>query len=755
MGGSATLRTRLTESFPIQFGHYELLDHLAVGGMADLFLARVAGETRAGERVVVKRLFPHLAKQPGYSEMFLDEARLTARMAHPKIARTYDFGDHGGQLFMAMELVDGIDALAMLRECAQLKRRISSELSVFIAHEILDALDFAHNQVDDNGRPLGVVHRDISPSNVLISLQGEVKLVDFGIAWATRRSHHTQTGMLKGKYGYLSPEQIVFEEVDARSDLFSVGVLLAELLTGRRLFSAQRELDVLLMVRDVDLDRLDRHSDRIEPALDAILRKALRKQPDERFATAAAFRDALAAWLDEHARGDAQARLTKLVKALYQRVWNRRHGTTEPEPEPEPAAMVSAAEVVKAPDATPAAPPDVAPPDVAPPDVAPLDVAPPAVEMAEPGAAPVEAGAYTPAAQEDTLPGDGVPLAASNASGEDAYAIDPASEVSGIVEVPEEEGDTRRREREWAEIHEPTLARRLQAGMHERQADVRDAEEGPADEGDATRGTGGKASARVPERGGRGQPAALDRGDYEPENAPDATGDFSQISPVRLLYQLASAGSTGLLSVSVGGIRKRIYLRCGAPTYVSSNVFSERFGEYLVQQGVIFPGELSMALAVMPRYQNRLGEALVSLSLLSPLDMLRHLTQQVRKKLVDVCTWTVGTYVWHDGRDSPREAFPLDLNAYEILGAGALTMPEDAIRPWLCTVSEMRPRLESAGRTAPQVFQIGTPMRRVCKALDGISTVAELYTRFAAQSEHDRFVRLLYLLIETKLAAAA
>ena len=185
----------------------------------------------------------------------------------------------------------------MLRACAQRKQPLPAPIAVHVAHEVLDALDYAHHARDDAGNPLGIVHRDISPSNVLISKRGDVKLADFGIAHALDRQGKTQAGMLKGKYGYMSPEQVVGGDLDGRSDLFSVAILLAEMLMGRRLFTAPNELDVLLMVRDVKHDRLDKYGSHIEPELKAIVLRALAREPKNRYPSAGAFRDVLGEWL--------------------------------------------------------------------------------------------------------------------------------------------------------------------------------------------------------------------------------------------------------------------------------------------------------------------------------------------------------------------------------------------------------------------------------------------------------------------------
>ncbi|MEM9492140.1 MAG: serine/threonine-protein kinase, partial [Myxococcota bacterium] len=185
----------------------------------------------------------------------------------------------------------------LMRDSKRLGVKIPTELVVHIAHDILDALDYAHTAIDSSGTPLGIIHRDVSPGNVLLSRRGDVKLTDFGIAWAAERYHNTEAGKLKGKFGYMSPELVGGGAVDARSDIFSTGILIAEMLMGRHLFTAPNDLDVLLMVRDAQIDRLDQYGGDIPESLRSILGQALARLPDERFSSAAVFRDALADWL--------------------------------------------------------------------------------------------------------------------------------------------------------------------------------------------------------------------------------------------------------------------------------------------------------------------------------------------------------------------------------------------------------------------------------------------------------------------------
>jgi serine/threonine protein kinase len=304
-------------ALPSQFGRYTLLERLAAGGMAEVFRAKIVSSHGFEKVLVVKRILPHLAADRTFVSMFIDEAKLTAQLMHPKIVQVLDFGEVQGQYFIALEYIDGCDGLALLRACAARRIRLPLPLAAFLVAEILDALDYAHNARDMEGRPMHIVHRDISPSNVFISRRGDVKLGDFGIARANEREAKTQAGTLKGKYGYMSPEQVVGMELDGRSDLFAVGIVLAEAFMGRRLFTARNDLDVLLMVRDVRLGRLDRYAGDLPPALDRIVRKALRREAYRRYQTAAEFRNELQDHLFAERQRVGSADLSAFVADLF------------------------------------------------------------------------------------------------------------------------------------------------------------------------------------------------------------------------------------------------------------------------------------------------------------------------------------------------------------------------------------------------------------------------------------------------------
>jgi hypothetical protein len=231
----------------------------------------------------------------------------------------------------------------------------------------------------------------------------------------------------------------------------------------------------------------------------------------------------------------------------------------------------------------------------------------------------------------------------------------------------------------------------------------------------------------------------------------DDTGDFAVTPALTVLFRLMTSRATGLLVCSIGGIKKEIYVRDGMPEYVSSNVASELFGNYLVGQGILSEGELAMALAMMPHYGGKLGDTLVGLGLLRPLEVFRHLTRQVRAKLVDVCTWGKGSFGWYAGRENPREAFPLDLNGFEVLGAGAMALSDDAVDAWALRQRGTKLKAVKSGRIGPQRFELAG-LRELHERLDGRRSVGELLDVYTDAAERRRTGRLLILLQQSELA---
>jgi TonB family protein len=274
-------------SGPDRFGQYEILERIASGGMAELSKAKRTGVEGFQKIVAIKKILPHLADDEEFITMFADEAKLAAQLNHPNIIHIYDLGKiQAGGYFIAMEYVDGRDLRAILKAGQDLGMPLPVPLAVYVASKVASALDYAHRRRDAEGHELNIVHRDVSPQNILISYEGDIKLCDFGIAKAARKASQTQSGALKGKLQYMSPEQAWGKPIDRRSDLFSLGIVLHEMLTGGRLFQGDTDIAILEKVRNADVPPPSSSNAEVPENLDAIARKALAKDPDERYANA-------------------------------------------------------------------------------------------------------------------------------------------------------------------------------------------------------------------------------------------------------------------------------------------------------------------------------------------------------------------------------------------------------------------------------------------------------------------------------------
>jgi TonB family protein len=266
-----------------EFGQYTLLERIAVGGMAEVWKARMKGVEGFQKTVAIKKILPHLTDSSDFVTMFIDEAKLAAQLNHNNIIHIYDLGKIGEDYFIAMEFVDGKDLRSILNTARAESRPLPLGLALLVGSRLASALDHAHRQKDFEGRPLGLVHRDVSPQNVLISFDGDIKLCDFGIVKAVTKTSKTQMGALKGKLQYMSPEQAWGRPVDARSDIFSLGSLIFEMLTGRRLFSGESEMSVLDAVREGRIQAPRDLDPRLPLEVNALVLKALARDPDDRF----------------------------------------------------------------------------------------------------------------------------------------------------------------------------------------------------------------------------------------------------------------------------------------------------------------------------------------------------------------------------------------------------------------------------------------------------------------------------------------
>jgi serine/threonine-protein kinase len=273
--------------------NYRLVRRIAQGGMGEVFLARQEGPARFAKWVVIKRVLPAIARNPESVEMFLSEARLAAQLTHPNIVQIFELGQHGESFFIAMEYVHGRSVREIIRKLKASGQRLPLRIAARIAQQTLEGLHYAHSLVGDDDLPLKIIHRDATPDNILVSYRGDVKLVDFGIAKAATVEVVTQAGAVKGKFPYLAPEQFISGPVDARTDIYTVGVGLYECVTGVRPFAGPSDAEIMRQViQERPVPAEERNPD-LPPRFAAIIARALAKNPDERFSTAEQMAQAL------------------------------------------------------------------------------------------------------------------------------------------------------------------------------------------------------------------------------------------------------------------------------------------------------------------------------------------------------------------------------------------------------------------------------------------------------------------------------
>ena len=268
---------------PEAYGKYFLIDKIAVGGMAEIFRAKTFGHGGFENTFVVKRILQHMSENEAFVQMFLDEAKVTAQLQHANVVRVWEYGKIASNYYLSMDFVDGKDSKMILRKLFERRKMIPREFAVYIAMEAAKGLDYAHKRATNAGVPLNIVHRDVSPSNLLVSYAGEVKVADFGIVQASTVIETTTKGTLKGKIEYMSPEQAMGEVLDRRSDVFSLGIVMWEMLTGRRAFKTDNEIKTLERVRNVEIDAPAVVSTQVPARLSEIVMRCLEKDPADRY----------------------------------------------------------------------------------------------------------------------------------------------------------------------------------------------------------------------------------------------------------------------------------------------------------------------------------------------------------------------------------------------------------------------------------------------------------------------------------------
>lgn len=314
---------------PEPFGRYQLVEKIATGGMAEIFKAKLVGIEGFEKTLVIKRILPFWSERKDFVTMLVDEAKVLVHLNHPNIVQVYELGRVEDTYFIAMEYVEGVDLRHLIKKNQALKESLPQEVALAITMKSLEGLQYAHDRsVGDTGH-LGIVHRDISPQNILLSFQGDVKVTDFGIAKAVTQSHETQTGVLKGKYAYMAPEQALGSSVDRRTDLFACGIVLYEMLFGQRPFQGKTDIEILDSVRRAAPAWPEGALKKLYPGLEEVLKKVLSPKSEDRYQSAEDFRDALDHCVPAGKRLSSSRLATYLKDLFKEEMAKKKAGSSE------------------------------------------------------------------------------------------------------------------------------------------------------------------------------------------------------------------------------------------------------------------------------------------------------------------------------------------------------------------------------------------------------------------------------------------
>jgi serine/threonine-protein kinase len=303
---------------------YRVIEKLESGGMAEVFRAESTGLQGFRKQVAIKRVLPHLGRKSKFISMFLDEARLSAQLSHSNCVQVFDIGEGDGAYFIVMEFVDGANLRSIATSMRNQGRTFPIPAAAYIAHEICKGLSYAHELTDRSGESLHLVHRDVSPPNVLVTKHGEVKIVDFGLAKAGSQLEQSEPGIIKGKFAYLSPEAALGEEVDCRADIFAVGIILWELLASRRLFDAESDVQILYKVQATKVPPISQINRSVPPDLEQIIHRALARDRLERYSTARELGQELSRFLFRFAQPVSGYDIATIVQATMREKENAR-----------------------------------------------------------------------------------------------------------------------------------------------------------------------------------------------------------------------------------------------------------------------------------------------------------------------------------------------------------------------------------------------------------------------------------------------
>ncbi|MEM1347308.1 MAG: protein kinase, partial [Myxococcota bacterium] len=623
--------------------------------MAEIFRAKTFGAAGFEKEFAIKLILPSLVDDKEFVDMFINEAKIAVSLYHANVVQVFDLGQLDEQYYIAMEFVHGKDLLDVLARCAELDIKIPLNLVLYISMEMLKGLDFAHRAKNPYGEDLNIIHRDVSPSNILISYLGDVKVGDFGVAKAAIQRNLTESGTLKGKVGYMSPEQVMGEKIDSRSDIFSAGIVFFEALSMSRLFVGGSDLDVMLRVRDADISESLEKAGPLPSDLRDIVNRALERHREERYQNAGQFYQALVDFCFRHNIKTTESDLSNFMRRLFAEEIEREKARRRNDPQAS-VMLDSRAQFPSVADSFTMSEPSSDTLETGEEVFDTLDQATPGVstEQGLEGAAsaagilnkrPVKRPAEPARAEYRYQDANGLvygPMTMMTLEGlllsrpptsSDRVSVDGAQWM-GLEEVEELRRvlDEMEAERESGVSRSRPLSLGRGIAVQRSEAMAETVDHVPRGkslgmgglESLSSDGVSGPSLSDPPrvEMSGA-HPKVVDelRGNYT-----SYEGSFRDISFARAMARLHRSKSTGRLTVKRDAIEKSIYMNNGEIIFVDSNKEDELLGEFLLSRGIITPKQLQEGLARLSEWGGRLGDALVATGAIPAHDIFQHLS---------------------------------------------------------------------------------------------------------------------------------
>ena len=743
---------------PVQFGRYKLAERIAIGGMAEIFLAKSSGAMGFEKSVVIKRILPQYIDDADFLRMFITEAKLVCYLDHPNIIQVQELGEVKGHYYIAMEYVNGIDGRQLWRTLAKRKQRLPGVLSMFIVSEFLKGLDYAHRAMGPDNKLLGVVHRDVSPSNVLISYRGDVKIGDFGIA-LVEQENKTKGGVLKGKYGYMSPEQVHGTKVDHRSDLFSAGIVLAELLLGRRLFMGRNDFETLDNVMNARLDVLDRSEKALPPEVVKIVRKALTRDYNDRYQSAREFHDDILELLYKQGERISNETLAAFVgQHVVPYFKNRSRSDTS-------GSGSTASPNIR----SPQLPGGIVPNEQ---DLTPTPFS--VSEEPEPAKPPSTVDAKTPTMETEAVEDHHL-----EGKSESEETHDPRYGKMHIFELDDEEKvDVL----PLAEVPKPQAVTPGPTVTVDSTPSIK-VQDLPDEDMELDLDA---MEEEDPDGPPRKRPSMLVRSvlpsaeERPGEDKPDFTGELSQRTVVKVLFRFSRVKESGLLALTgpeptgaqgeatrwLRDLRKRvgavwdatssagrtaeIQLTQGKPDLAAADRSEAALVAYLLATNELTRKNVQMAVLEHPG--RKLIAALLAAGLLAPLQISRHVSSFVMASVFDTFSWHEGRFAFSRGKTCTSEAFLTDLDANEMVVKGIATLPEPMLDAYIAKVGSRKVAPNRKPPVSIKAFSPDDTLLNVYRSTGAQLTVKETVDRDLKYGLPIRVKQAMYLLLECDLA---